>query len=688
MVNTPIIYLSTKQMPFVKMLLVFIIGIVLARAITWTPTLLHYCWIIAAVLFIVLFLTAIFKFLRRWMEIVLYLIWFALAVIQFGRSMPESKSHFVGNSAGEQWIGRITDEPICKMTSCRFPVELRGALDSLGKFIAVSGKVMLTVYPDTGSVNLTTQYGDIIQFSGSLNAAPSPKNPHEFDYKAFLANRGIYHQQRLPSDQLRIIKSQKDWYSYVLMAKRHLVKKFKRSIPDHDAFSVASALVFGYRAEMNPEVYNAFVDTGTIHVLSVSGMHVSMVFIMLSFLLKPIDHYRQGKNTRFALTLLLIWSYVILTGMAPPIMRSGIMISCMLLAQWIGRQTWSLNALFVSALLLLFFNPKSLFDVGFQLSYLAMIGIFVIFPMLRALYLPRSRWWKTLVDYCYISIAAQMITTPLTLFYFGQFPNYFLLANLLVSLPATLIMYAGVGLMLIPIDFVSQLFGEIERVAVTNMVGVLRWISNLPGAITQGVHIDGIQLVLLFSALITLFIAFNYRRKMMLFIGTILLFIVGSSFSWQYIQKQNYRGIHIYQTRHQLAIAWFDRDEVTLFSTFDSLNHSTIQYQVMANLKHYRGAKSIRFQPLPAKENILLKMGKKRISIWNTERVLPNVESDLILIRNNRALSEQVLRDSSFYILDGSSSDTRIVENETYLTAQGAKYYTLKDNYAYVWKTN
>ncbi|MFD2743880.1 MULTISPECIES: ComEC/Rec2 family competence protein [Sphingobacterium] len=685
--SRPVIRLEADDMPFLKVLITYLLGVILAQCFSWTHDLVLWMMGVSFSLLLLLLISFFQAMPAKVITLFLYSSWITLGMLQYGRSLPENKIDFVADRDFMQLVGQVADEPLEKKSTMRMRVSLLAGIDSSGTIHAVSGQVLLTVYKDS-ALYQQPKYGDQLQFAANLQRIAPPYNPKEFDYKNYLANRGIHHQQRLSSTQLVILKSHTTWYNYVLYLKEYVVAQFRANIGDQTAFSIASALVFGYRAEMDAEIYSTFTSTGTIHILSVSGMHVGMVFILLTFLLRPLDRWKVGRSLRFILVLSFIWLYVVLTGMAPPILRAGIMISFLVMGQWYGRRQQSLNALFASGFFILWYDPKMLFEVGFQLSYLAMLGIFLIFPLLRSWYLPRNRWLRVGVEYSYISIAAQLVTTPLTLYYFAQFPNYFLLANLLITIPATVIMYIGVGLMLLPIPVVAQLLGTLEGFAIQIMVTTLQWIGDLPGAIWQGFSYTTSQVIILFGALTSFFIAANYRMKIALYaLCAIILFLMITSL-WQWNDKINYQGVYIYQMRQHVAIAWYEREKVILFSTLDSLEHPSIQYAVMPHLRSYRPTDQIHLVKIPGKENCLLTLGEATLYVWNIGAYNPPADVALILVRNNNRLTPDLTCNKALHILDGSSRNFYISKNSTELNDQSVDYYTLKDNFAYVWKTD
>lgn len=174
--------------------------------------------------------------------------------------------------------------------------------------------------------------------------------------------------------------------------------------------------------------------------------------------------------------------------MNPPIMRAGIMISFFVCSLLINRKQISLNTLAASAFFILLFAPNYLFDVGFQLSYSAILGIILLFPILRNYYLTSNNCVNKVLEYIYVSLSAQLFTLPLTLYYYGQFPNYFLLANLFIAIPSTLIMYIGVGLAILPMEWTNRLFGIILDWLLKSLMAVLKWIEDLPLANIHGIE--------------------------------------------------------------------------------------------------------------------------------------------------------------------------------------------------------
>lgn len=583
----------------------------------------------------------------------------------------------------QQLVAMVADEPIVKQRSIRFPAQLIVALDTVSS-CAIVGKVMITLRRDS-SLSSPPDYGDIIQFDNQIQDVPPAYNPNEFDYRGYLARRGIHQQAYLePSAYTVVGREGHPVLSRIFAVRAYFVDKFRTYIRDEVAFAISSALVFGYRSEMDQATLSAFTNTGTIHVLSVSGLHVTLVFAMLTFLLKPMDRIRFGRDARFVLVLLAIWAYVVLTGLAPPILRAGIMITFFVMASWSGRRQSPINTLVASAFFVLLFDSTMLWDIGFQLSYAAMLGIFLIYPLLQRMYVPENRVGKLIVEYSYVSIAAQLTTAPAALHYFGQFPNYFLLANLLIALPTTILMYVGVALMLMPIDAVSQVLGVVIQHVVLLMYTCLQWIDRLPFSTFQGIDFTGWQLLLFVGVLVLLFIAFNYRAKRYLFVGmSALLILVGSVYT-QYFSYQRFRGIKLYNVRRELAVAIIDRGAVTLFSTLDSLSHPNLLYAVHPDLRQYARMENVDFISFSSDSSVALAWGDRQLLICPDGRCTSD-STDVLVLRNNNWDQLRHLRSGISTIVDGSNSWYFVQAVKDQLGNDSLHCHVAKDNFAYVW---
>ena len=207
-------------------------------------------------------------------------------------------------------------------------------------------------------------------------------------------------------------------------------KFFKENKLEGKEYAVVSALVAGYTDDLDIETMKAFADTGTLHVLSVSGMHVGIIYYVLNLLLLFLSKHRYGNILRVLILLSFLWLYSMITGMSAAVMRSAAMLSFIIVGKSFNRYVNTYNIIAASIFFLLIMNPFTLMDVGFQLSYISVIGIIWLQPHIYSIFDFNTKWKDEIWKVVSVSIAAQIATFPLGIFYFHQFPNYFLPSNL------------------------------------------------------------------------------------------------------------------------------------------------------------------------------------------------------------------------------------------------------------------
>lgn len=615
----------------------------------------------------------------------------------FGIMVGQSKYQptYFGRSNLPLLSGIITDEPLYREKTIRFPVRVDYGLNN-GHTERAVGALMITVWRDTIDGNY--QYGDRIVFQNNSTEIPPAWNPRQFDYRLYLEKKQIYRQALLQRTQVEVVGhgEGKVVTDFALRIRAHLMAKFHRFVGDRTTFQISSALIFGYRTAMSTDVLEAFTNTGTIHVLSVSGLHVGIVFMLLNYLLRFMDRWTYGKLFRLAFTLCCIWAYVILTGMAPAILRAGIMITFFLVARAFEKKQNNLNTLFASALFILIFDPTTLFDMGFQLSYLAVLGLFTLYPlMLQTVPVPQNKVARQVCQMVFISLAAQLFTAPLALYYFHQFPNLFLLGNLFIALPSTVIMYVGMALAFSPIEEVSTLLGLILHQLVQFMFVGLQWIDRLPYAVTKGIHFTGWQVVVFSSAIWLLYLVWLGRQKKLLPILCLALILLAVGGTWHAVRDIDLRTVRIYNTQRNLNMAIIDRGKVTLFSTLDSLTHPQLRFHIWRDLEYYASdLAAIRFIAISDSLNsgTLIRGGGATVLI--VEKGLPREAigaPDMLIWRDKHV---QRLRDipekwkRTMIIFDGTHTAVGLQALQTTADSLGLSYYVLKDNFAYFWDKN
>lgn len=265
-----------------------------------------------------------------------------------------------------------------------------------------------------------------------FSAFTEPKNPHQFNFRKYMAKQNISHQLFISNKNSKTQKGNLTVYGFTNNIRKRINKHLQTHIKNPENLSIINALLLGQRQNINKDIYQDFVQAGAIHILAISGLHIGIIMLLLNWILKPLKRFRKiGKAIPFII-IILLWSYAFIAGLSASIVRAVTMFSLLTIAIHFNRITNTYNTLCISAFILLLFNPYYLFDVGFQLSYIAVFAIISIKPLFDKLWKPKNYLLKKAYDIFSVSLAAQIGILPLSLFYFHQFPGLFMVSNLVI----------------------------------------------------------------------------------------------------------------------------------------------------------------------------------------------------------------------------------------------------------------
>ena len=446
----------------------------------------------------------------------------------------------------------IVDEPQLKKKVVMFRASVTKAFkqtDSSSSQIffqstITTGKLLVSI-PVTVNDRLKLKYGDELLIKAKIRAIDPPSAPSDFDYHFWLATQNIYHRAFLRQNEvLKLNSTNAASVRNLPVRLRAGYVAFLRSIlKDDDSFAFASTLILGYKSDLSKETMDIYSKTGTIHALSVSGMHVGIVYVVLNWLLSLLDKKRWTHAIKVILILCFVWFYAVLTGLSPSVLRSAIMLSAYILAKSLNRNTNSYNIIAFAAFCLLLYNPFLIWDIGFQLSFIAVIGLIWLHPLIQNWFIFKELWLRKLWSSVAISLAAQLITFPLSIYYFHQFPVYFLISNLFIILPIALLMYTGILILIFRIAALGPVFEYMIKF--TNKG--LRLISELPMGSISGIWINKTELILLYCAMFTLTIALTYYHKKLLFIGLVFYLIFQFMLTFQHFMAWRVQSAHLFK---------------------------------------------------------------------------------------------------------------------------------------------
>jgi competence protein ComEC len=572
-----------------------------------------------------------------------------------------------------------------------------------GRWQPVSGKVRITIAKSAGFRPL--QYGDALLVKGAPAPVPPPANPAQFDYRLYLARQQIYHQHyRYPGQYARIGSEPPDFLvAASLRARTYLDRQLKKYIPSEREYAIATALVLGIKDYLPDDLKTTYALTGTMHVLAVSGLHVALLFYVLQVL---IGRWGQGRGTRIGAFLLMIgviWFYAFITALSASVLRAVVMFSFIQAAKAFRLPSNIYNTLAAAAFGLLLYNPYLLVDVGFQLSFLAVYGIVYgqprIYRRLQFSSLPGDYLWKLVST----SLAAQLAVLPLSLYYFHQFPVYFLAANIVaVTLSNGALLLGFLLLALSAVPVLAQGLGW----AVAALLQIMNWFSEkllyLPGAVVSGISLSQEQTWLLYGAM-ALGVVFLARRKLPYLAGcTALLLGVSALEVAEARERYKQALVVVYQVRGATALGFIRQGRAVLLA--DSAFYAQPRNYSYAVQPHWwqLGVGDIRLDTLAdrappslagrrlADGNVLLSWHGIRLLVCRKPLVkynLQNLRLDYLILTQNVKFPPESLPNKKarlLVIMDGSNKGWYQHKWAAQLRARQFRVYQVSRQGAYI----
>ena len=567
-----------RNYPILRLLIPFAIGIGVAY---WTPLELPLlivllamsaCWLVSLGLQHKKTLATSF-FSGIFLQILFVLVGFCLTCIHFRNENSKLYEKFFENN--QNFVVKIIEPPRQKAKSIKTTAIIEQT---------VAGQVIrqkAVLYFGKDSLRQPA-YGDVVLVHAKIKEIENSKNPYAFDYKKYMQRKGIFYTTYTPASGWQKIGQFK--VNLIKEKANQLQRYFSHIFADAgmsgDEYSIITAILLGNDETMDPSLRASYASAGVSHILCVSGMHVGVIFMILNFLLKPLEFSKNLRLLKALLLMLFIWAYACITGLSPSVTRAATMFSFVTIGGMLRRNTNIFHSLFASLFILLIINPLLIFEIGFQLSYAAVFGIVIFQQKLVALWEPKRKIVNYFCNLITVSVAAQLATFPLSVYTFGQFPNYFLLANLSVISLSFLVVVSGVCLLAVSfIPVISSWIAWLLTLEIRLMNNLIQTIEKLPGAVTENISISWVQMLLIYLCIIAFYLLFLKKKKkyywlgLFSFLGIILLFDV-DKYQTQQIENQT-----IYSLSNGVAVSFNYHGKAVIFS--DSIrdkNHPDYAY--------------------------------------------------------------------------------------------------------------
>lgn len=650
------------------------LGIFLAEKVAINPTFLKLL-LLTTFLSIFYFTQGLKEYAQRWTAGLPIYLFLGLLGYQLSYHQNELRQpkHFQKAIQAENYvIGTITNIPILKNNKIK--VELATQTIGVDKHALTDCEGKLLLYLNQYEGAPIVHYGDQILLKSKIQPILKPKNPKAFDYNRYLYFQNIHFQSFVYKTNWKVLATNKGhpFWQTVNRVRSHYLQILKKNIQSDKEVAIASALVLGYKANLTPELKRAYSETGAIHVLAVSGLHVGIISTILLFLFNCLPFKGTTWNwLKFAGLCIGIWGFTLLTGLPPSVKRAAIMFTFLNIGLIIQRGVNKYNVLAIAAFIILLLNPYALFEVGFQFSFLAVIGIIFFAKRILRFWSPKSRWLYEIWNLIVVGVSAQLTVFPLILYYFHQVPTYFWLSGLFVVPLAGLLMKLSLLLLLVNSihGWLASTLGWLIAWFIYVQNCLIEAMQNLPIHILNGFWISEVEVMLFYGFIFGLaMLLLTYRVRWVIIAISCLLVVSCVQLGTKYSQVKQ-QQITVYSINKKSAIDFIDGAMI-----YELADSTLTEDDYIYNIQNNRWAKgTVEIVPINEADVQMANLFKKgnvlqfhQVKMVIVEEALPinrlirnRLVTDYLVIQKNPSIDiHQLLNCYDFKTIIFDSSNT------------------------------
>jgi competence protein ComEC len=610
------------------------------------------------------------------------------------RYKANSALHYSHYYQPGQYVQVCIGEPLVEKNKSYKAEAYLNTLFTASHSLPVNGKILLYFAKSQAAIPL--QYGDVILLQQPLQAIKNSGNPGGFNYQRYAAFQGIHHQVYLkPGQWVKLNSNKANAIRQLLFtARQNILQLLRRYITTNkDGLGIAEALFIGYTADLDKDLVQAYSNTGVVHIIAISGMHLGLIYGLLVGLFGRIPYINKYPKANAILIITALWLFALLTGASASVVRSAVMFTCIAAGQYFFRESKMYNSLAASAFMMLLYNPFYLWDVGFQLSYLAVLGI-VIFqqPIYHLFYVP----WR-LPDLAWraaaLTTSAQVLTFPVCIYYFHQFPVLFIFTNLVAVPLSTIILYAAIFLTCFGwLPPVASVAGFVIGVLVDVMNGFINWVNGLSFAVWDGLPANIATTWLLYGFVILLAAWLMHARPLLLRLALLLLVAFTGLHAWLGWQVHRQQKMLVYHVPKYKAIDFIQGQQYVFAGDTALLQDGLLQNfhlkpaRIAQRLTHRSQHLPLLFQQPP-----FYQMGSTLLYCVDGKATVPLTampqKIDYIIVSNNPPrlqLAEWANRyPNSQIVFDGSNALWKIAQWKQQCLALHLRHFSTADDGAF-----
>ncbi|HWN88259.1 MAG TPA: ComEC/Rec2 family competence protein [Chitinophagaceae bacterium] len=650
--SLPVIHIW-KKAPFIRFLLPLIAGIVLQWHLQIQPGAL---WIVLCISSI----TAVSFFFIPFFERYKFSALSGLSVTVLFIALGGLLSWYKNIQYAQDWFGKnYNNENILVVTLLENPVEktksykANASVDYIlqnDACIKTKGTIILYFKKESGLPIL--EYGSQLVITKPLQEIKNSGNPGGFDYKRYSLFQGITHQVYLqasvPSgkeNEFAILPTTNKTFfqQFINTSRAKVLDVLRKNIKGEKELGLAEALLIGYKDDLDKTLVQSYSNTGVVHVIAISGLHLGLIYWLLTWFFKPFQKRKTFKWIRPVLILAGLWLFSLLAGAQPSVLRSAFMFTCIVLGDSFERKSSIYNTLALSALLLLCINPFWLWDVGFQLSYAAVLSIVIFMQPIYHWFYIKNKLLDLIWKLNAVTIAAQILTVPIGIYHFHQFPLNFLLTNFLAVPLSSFILLDEILLCIISfIPPLAAFIGQFISWLIWIMNSYIERIEMLPFSLWDGLQISILQTILLLGVAVGLGSWLMEKNKPALKYALAALFGFAVLRTVSFMQANNRQQLIVYNVPQKRAIDLINGRKYLFLGDSDLLADDFIRnFHMKPSRILHRIEPAVNFENFWQQENLLICNNKKILAINETKYFFPlenKVPVDLLLVSGNPKL--------------------------------------------------
>ena len=572
----------------------------------------------------------------------------ALQYFHYEKNHEKHYSHLVSNNEKVFLEGKIKNSAKPSKTKNKYIVEITKINNNL-----VNGKTLIYI-PKEDKIELKP--GAQISVVTNLHPIKDNLNPYQFNYAKYIEKQNIFHQIYTSANDIKIGNQEQNFDYYVFEIRDKLINSFKILQFDTKTQGIINALLFGQRILLDQETIQSYSNAGVIHILAISGLHVGIIYMILGFLFKPLNRIKNGKIINLILVLGTLWFFAFLSGLSPSVTRAVLMFSILAIGKHFNQQASTLNTIAVSALILLCYNPNYIFDVGFQMSYAAVISIVLLNPYFNYFHFSKNRILKYSTDIILVSLAAQIGVLPLSIYYFNQFPILFLVANIIVIPLTTLIL--ALGILTLFLNFISPSIASIIGIVLSKVIGhmnqYITWIASFDSFAIKNISFSTPLCLTSYLLIFTLiYLIYNPKAQNIKYV-LLTLFALQIVYISTKHKENNTEELIVFGNKNSL-ITIKQKDKITAFTNSPEENTEDIS-------QYKRGTFSEDVSILPL-DNILLFKNTKVLIVDSLATFKISQKPDVVILTQGTKVNLErliKLNQPKVIIADNSNSKYKV----------------------------